>query len=56
VAAKVVEAVYLGQTIRYHLDAGGQGFVAAAPFVGPPHAIGETVHLTWDEADVWPVA
>jgi len=56
VPARVVEAVYLGQTIRYHLDAGGAGFVAAAPFVGEPHGIGETVSLTWDEADVWPVA
>jgi putative spermidine/putrescine transport system ATP-binding protein len=54
--AKVVEAVYLGQTIRYHLDAAGTGFVAAAPFVGQPHAIGDNVSLTWDEADVWPVA
>ena len=56
VPAKVVEAVYLGQTIRYHLDAAGSGFVAAAPFVGQPHAIGDIVSLTWDEADVWPVA
>ena len=54
--ARVVEAVYLGQTLRYHLDAGGTGFVAAAPFVGQPHAIGDNVCLTWDEADVWPVA
>ncbi len=54
--AKVVEAVYLGQTLRYHLDAAGTGFVAAAPFVGQPHAIGDNVSLTWDEADVWPVA
>jgi putative spermidine/putrescine transport system ATP-binding protein len=54
--AKVIEAVYLGQTIRYHLDAAGTGFVAAAPFVGQPHAIGDNVSLTWDEADVWPVA
>jgi len=38
------------------LDAGGTGFVAAAPFVGQPHAIGDSVSLTWDEADVWPVA
>jgi putative spermidine/putrescine transport system ATP-binding protein len=56
VAARVVEAVYLGQTIRYHLDAGGTGFVAAAPFIGRPHAIGDGVSLIWDEADVWPVA
>jgi putative spermidine/putrescine transport system ATP-binding protein len=55
-AATVVEAVYLGQTIRYHLDAGGAGFVAAAPFIGKPHAIGDSVSLIWDEADVWPVA
>jgi putative spermidine/putrescine transport system ATP-binding protein len=54
--ARVAEAVYLGQTIRYHLDAGGTPFVAAAPFVGRPHAIGESVGLIWDEADVWPLA
>jgi len=56
VAARVVEAVYLGQTIRYHLDAGGTPFVAAAPFVGRPHAIGDSVSLIWDEAEVWPLA
>lgn len=55
-AAQVIEAVYLGQTIRYHLDAGGTPFVAAAPFVGRPHAIGDNVSLIWDEADVWPLA
>ena len=54
--AQVVEAVYLGQIIRYHLTAEGRNFVAAAPFVGQPRAIGDTVSLTWVEADVWPVA
>ena len=54
--AQVVEAVYLGQAVRYHLTAGERSFVASAPFVGQPHAIGETVGLTWDAADVWPVA
>ncbi len=52
----VSEAVYLGQTVRYHLAAGGKTFVAAAPFVGEPHAIGDIVGMIWDEADVWPVA
>jgi putative spermidine/putrescine transport system ATP-binding protein len=56
VTATVVEAVYLGQAVRYHLTAGARSFVASAPFVGQPHAIGETVGLTWDAADVWPVA
>ncbi|MCC6719596.1 MAG: ABC transporter ATP-binding protein [Acetobacteraceae bacterium] len=54
--AIVAEAVYLGQIIRYHLTAGEDKFVAAAPFVGRPHAIGDHVSLTWDAADVWPVA
>jgi putative spermidine/putrescine transport system ATP-binding protein len=56
VAARVAEAVYLGQTVRYHLDAGGTTVVAVAPFVGRPHAIGESVSVIWDEADVWPLA
>ena len=55
-SADIVEAVYLGQIVRYHLSAEGRSFVAAAAFVGKPHAIGDTVSLTWDEADVWPVA
>jgi len=56
--ARVAEAVYLGQTIRYHLSTveGGQAFVAGAPFVGRPFAVGETVSLVWDDEDVWPVA
>ena len=54
--ATVSESVYLGQIVRYHLTAAGKSFVAAAPFVGKPHAIGDKVSLTWDAADVWPVA
>ncbi len=55
--ARVAEAVYLGQTIRYHLAAadGAQTFVVAAPFVGRPFGVGETVSLAWDDEDVWPV-
>ena len=54
--ATVSEAVYLGQTVRYHLAAGERSFVAAAPFVGEPHTVGDAVGMIWDEADVWPVA
>ena len=57
-AARVVEAIYLGQMVRYHLapEGGGTPIVAAVPFVGKPYATGETVAVSWDVADIWPVA
>ena len=57
--AKVVEAIYLGQMVRYHLSLDGEGarpMVAATPFVGPAYATGERVMVSWDAADLWPVA
>ena len=57
--AKVVEAIYLGQMIRYHLaleEEGGRPVVAAVPFVGPSHAVGARVMVSWDAGDLWPVA
>ncbi len=57
--ARVVEAIYLGQMVRYHLSLDGEGakpMVAAAPFVGPAYATGERVMVSWDAADLWPVA
>ncbi|MBV8393379.1 MAG: ABC transporter ATP-binding protein [Alphaproteobacteria bacterium] len=55
--AKVVEAIYLGQMVRYHLalDGASQPIVAAVPFVGRAYAAGEQVAVSWDAADIWPV-
>jgi putative spermidine/putrescine transport system ATP-binding protein len=57
--ARVVEAIYLGQMVRYHLalenGVAGAPLVAAAPFVGRAFVAGEQVVVSWDSADVWPV-
>ena len=56
-SARVVEAVYLGQMVRYHLALeGANAMVAAVPFVGRAWQAGETVAVSWDSADVWPVS
>ena len=58
--ARVIEAIYLGQMVRYHLalenGAAGAPIVAAMPFVGRAFAAGERVAVSWDAADIWPVA
>jgi putative spermidine/putrescine transport system ATP-binding protein len=56
--AKVVEAIYLGQMVRYHLALEGSqtAMVAAMPFVGRAYQAGEPVAVSWDAADIWPVA
>ena len=55
--ARIVEAIYLGQMVRYHLAVeGSPSMVAALPFVGPAYGPGERVSVSWDSADVWPVA
>jgi len=55
--ARVVEAIYLGQMVRYHLALeGAQSVVAAVPFLGTAHAPGEQVSVSWDAADIWPVS
>jgi putative spermidine/putrescine transport system ATP-binding protein len=55
--ARVVEAIYLGQMVRYHLapESGGASIVAAVPFLGRAYSAGETVAVSWDTADIWPV-
>jgi putative spermidine/putrescine transport system ATP-binding protein len=56
--ARVVEAIYLGQMVRYHLaleEGGSASLVAALPFVGKAFTAGERVAVSWDSADVWPV-
>ena len=56
--ARVVEAIYLGQMVRYHLEleGGAAPMVAAAPFVGSAYAACDKVAVSWDVTDVWPVA
>jgi putative spermidine/putrescine transport system ATP-binding protein len=58
--ARVVEAIYLGQMVRYHLALegtdNGAPMIAAVPFVGPAHPVGAQVNVSWDAADLWPVA
>ncbi|HSI01515.1 MAG TPA: ABC transporter ATP-binding protein [Reyranella sp.] len=56
--ARVVEAIYLGQMVRYHLALDGSDappMVAALPFLGRPYAAGDQVAVSWDAADIWPV-
>jgi putative spermidine/putrescine transport system ATP-binding protein len=56
--AKVIEAIYLGQMVRYHLELEGSvtPMVAAMPFVGRAYTAGEKVSVSWDATDLWPVA
>ena len=55
-SARVVEAIYLGQMVRYHLAMEeGPSMVAALPFVGPAYSPGTQVSVSWNSADVWPV-
>ena len=55
-SARVVEAIYLGQMVRYHLALdGNRSVVASVPFLGTAHAPGERVSVSWEAADVWPV-
>jgi len=44
--------------VRYHLalEDGAAAMVAAVPFVGRAYQAGEPVAVSWDTADIWPVA
>ena len=57
---RIVEAIYLGQMVRYHLAVEDEGseqlMVAAIPFVGTAFAVGERVKVSWDACDLWPIA
>ena len=57
--ARVAEAIYLGQMVRYHVvleEGGAAPMVAALPFVGHAWQPGDRVEVSWDSVDVWPVA
>ncbi|RUZ75994.1 ABC transporter ATP-binding protein [Mesorhizobium sp. M7A.F.Ca.US.006.01.1.1] len=50
------ELVYLGQTIRYHIDTqDGLKFVCMKPFVGERFEVADTVVMSWSPSDVWPI-
>jgi len=54
VAGTVLETVYLGQSVRYHVAAAdGTKFVCTSPFIGERHAVGAPVSMSWSSGDVW---
>jgi putative spermidine/putrescine transport system ATP-binding protein len=57
VAGVVREVVYLGQSIRYHVEAAdGDKFVCVTPFTGERFAVSASVSMSWSSADVWPIS
>jgi ABC-type Fe3+/spermidine/putrescine transport system ATPase subunit len=52
-AATVSDVVYLGQSLRYHLDLAGKPVVATSTDRGARFAAGAPVRLTWRLDDVW---
>ena len=57
--ARVIEAIYLGQMVRYHwrsTAARARRWWRRVPFVGRAWQAGEPVAVSWDAADIWPVA
>jgi putative spermidine/putrescine transport system ATP-binding protein len=52
--ATVTDVIYLGQSLRYHLQSGqGREVVAISSDRGARFAAGATVRLTWRPDDVW---
>ena len=51
--ATISETVYLGQSVRYHVDAPTGPMVAVAPGGRSAFAPGERVTATWQPEDVW---
>ena len=51
--ARVGELVYLGQSVRYHLETGAGALVAAAVDQHGRFGVGDAVSLSWDPGDVW---
>jgi len=53
---RIAEAVYLGQSVRYHVEFDdGSAVVGVARFEGTPFRIDDRVSVTWAPQDVWPV-
>ncbi|RVD11757.1 MAG: ABC transporter ATP-binding protein [Mesorhizobium sp.] len=54
VPATVIESVYLGQTVRYHVETvHGTPLIAACMQTGQPYPPGASVRLDWDAEAVW---
>ena len=52
--ATVTDVIYLGQSLRYHLESREhQEVVATSTDRGARFAPGASVHLTWRPDDVW---
>jgi hypothetical protein len=51
-AATASDAVYLGQSLRYHLDLAGKTVIATSTDRGARFAAGAPVRLTWRPDDV----
>ncbi len=52
--ARVSDVIYLGQSVRYHLETHhGQEIITASTDRGIRFAPGEPVRLTWQRDDVW---
>jgi ABC-type Fe3+/spermidine/putrescine transport system ATPase subunit len=52
---RVVEAIYLGQMVRYHLALGRQSIVSGGAVRRHILRAGERVSVSWESADIWPV-
>ncbi|MER8792529.1 ABC transporter ATP-binding protein [Mesorhizobium sp. M0983] len=54
VPATVIESVYLGPTVRYHVEtARGTPLIAACMQAGPPYPPGASIRVDWDVEAVW---
>ncbi|WP_352691232.1 TOBE domain-containing protein [Mesorhizobium sp. M0208] len=52
--ATVIESVYLGQTVRYHVETvRGTPLIAACMQTGRPYPTGASIRLDWDAEAVW---
>jgi putative spermidine/putrescine transport system ATP-binding protein len=51
--ATVSDVIYLGQSLRYHLDLAGRTVVATSTDRGARFSAGAPVRLTWRPDDVW---
>jgi putative spermidine/putrescine transport system ATP-binding protein len=51
--ATVSDVIYLGQSLRYHLDLHGRTVIATSTDQGARFAAGTPVRLTWRPDDVW---
>jgi putative spermidine/putrescine transport system ATP-binding protein len=54
--ATVSDVIYLGQSLRYHLDLAGRTVIATSTDRGARVAAGAPVRLTWRPDDVWVIA